>query len=308
MGTEFERVQGGPSTPAFSRVQGGVVPLTRTQGGPSTPELMRVQNSPARPESGGLVREQGGSNIITPNQANSTDSRTRALSSDVGVAKGNNRINSSGAALPTIKSRTSLTYKNIVPAGGTLPIPAAGTFFYVQVATAPVKIRPSDGVFVEYEQGTGLNLDLVNSFSQLEVRNDNAAAVVVVIFVGFDGFIDNRLILQNGLLQSAVYPTYPVASAAVSIAITDRSGTQFTDSNGLNWYAIARQSILIFNTDTGVTLLLQKSMAAVAADPSIAAIYPQTSLNYPAAGNWKIIQAAPVNAIVSETYLAVLAP
>lgn len=261
-----------------------------------------VPARPARPPS------QGVGNLITPGQPNSTDTRTRAATPTLPIAQGSNRINSSGIALPTVKSRTSLTYKNIIQPGATLPIPSAGTFFYVQVATAPVKIRPSDGVFVEYEQGTGLNVDLVNAFSQLEIKNENAAAVVVVVFVGFDGFIDNRLILQSGLISQAVYSTYSVANTAATVDIIDLSGTAFTDANGIVWYAIQRTAILVFNTDTGVTLLLQKATAASSADASIAAIYPSTSLNYPASGDWRIRSGANINAIVSEIYTAVLAP
>src|SRR5690348_9933812 len=104
-----------------------------------------------------------------------------------------NRVNSGGESLPTVKSRSSLFYANVIAPGATLVVPAAGTQFYMTVATAPISIRPSGGVFNDYVQGTGLQLDLSNAFSLLEIKNNNAAAAVFQMFVGFDQYIDKRL-------------------------------------------------------------------------------------------------------------------
>lgn len=226
-----------------------------------------------------------------------------AASASLGIATGNNRLNSSGTPYIDPRARSSQQINNIVQAGQTIPVPCNGNQFYVLFSSANIDIRPSGGVFNEYTQGTGLNLPDINAFSLLEVKNNTNAAVVFALFVGFDGFIDNRLILANNLTPQVAYPTYPVASAATQINITDRSGQAFDDINGNHWYAIQRQAIMVFNPDTGVTLLLQKSGSAVSNGPAVGVIYPQTSLNFPIVGDYTIsVGGGNVNAIVSEIY------
>lgn len=224
----------------------------------------------------------------------------------VPIATGSNRTNSSGRSLGTVLSRTSITINNIVPANSILQVPCAGTQFYVVVQTAPISIRPSGGVFNVYEQGTGLQLEEINAFQLLEVKNENAFAVVFSIFVGFDQYIDNRLILTNTGQQLVANPTYPVVSAAATVAITDLAGSQFTDINGDDWYALSREAIYIFNPDPGVTLLLQLAGSVVSNGPAVAIIYPVTSLRYAASGDYSLsVGGGNINAIVSELYSAI---
>lgn len=222
------------------------------------------------------------------------------------VASGSNRTNSSGASLGTVKSRTSITINNIVPANSTLQVPATGTQFYVVIQSAPISVRPSGGVFNQYEQGTGLQLEEINAFQLLEVKNDNAFPVVFSLFVGFDQYIDNRLILTNTGQQLVAFPTYPVASVAAGVAINDLAGTKFADINGGQWYALSREAIYIFNPDAGVTLLLQESGSIVAGGPAVGIIYPLTSLRYAAQGDYSLsVGGGNINAIVSELYNAI---
>ncbi len=222
------------------------------------------------------------------------------------VATGTNRTSSIGASLGTVKYRTSLTVNNIVPANSTLQVPGAGTQFYVVVQTAPIAIRPNGGVFNTYEQGTGLQLDEVNSFSFLEVKNDNAFPVVFSLFIGFDQYIDNRLILTNTGTRLVARPTYPTASAGTSVNINDIAGSQFTDINNHDWYALSREAIYISNLDPGVTLLLQKSGSIVSNGLAVMGIYPVTSLRSAASGDYSLsVGGGAINAIVSELYNAI---
>lgn len=223
----------------------------------------------------------------------------------VRVATGDNRTNSSGRSLGTVLSRSSITINNIVPAGGVLPVPCAGTQFYVIVQTGALLIRPSGGVFNAYTQGTGLQLEEINAFSLLEIKNENAFPVVFSLFIGFDQYIDNRLILANTGELLVARPTYPVASTAAAVNINDISGAAFQDINGNSFYALSREAIYIFNPDPGVTLLLQLSGSAVANGRAVAVIYPLTSLRYAAAGNYSLsVGGGNINAIVSELYNA----
>lgn len=237
---------------------------------------------------------------------NSQPNVTRANNAaKLGVAQGNNRLNSSGLPLADFRSRGSQQINNIVQAGDTLPVPCNGTQFYVLFCSNTISIRPSGGVFNDYGQGTGLNLPDINQFNLLEVKNNSASAIVFALFVGFDSFIDNRLILTDNLTPLVAFPTYPTANAANAIAINDLSGQPFTDINGKKWYGVSRQSILVFNPDTGVTLLLQAAGSAISSGPAVGIIYPQTSLNYPASGNYSIsVGGGNINAIVSEIYTA----
>lgn len=239
---------------------------------------------------------------------NTTRSSGSAASASLGIASGNNRLNSSGTPYIDPRARSSQQINNIVQAGQTLPVPCNGNQFYVLFSSANIDIRPSGGVFNEYTQGTGLNLPDINAFNLLEVKNNTAGAIVFALFVGFDGFIDNRLILANNLTPQVSFPTYPTASAAATVSIIDQSGQPITDVNGDSWYAIQRQAIMVFNPDTGVTLLLQKFGSVVSNGPAVAAIYPQTSLNYPVSGDYTLsVGGGMVNAIVSEIYTALAA-
>lgn len=224
-------------------------------------------------------------------------------SARLGVAAGSNRTNSSGAPLGALRSRGSQVINNIVAAGSILPVPAAGTQFYLLFTSAPLAVRPSGGVFNTYSQGTGLNLDNVNQFDLLEMQNTTSAPIIFSIFVGFDSYIDNRLILANSSTPIVAYPTYSSASSLAAVSIPDISGQPFNDINGGKWFAIQRAAVLVFNPDTGVTLLLQKAGAATSSGPAVGVIYPQTSLNYPASGNFSLsVGGGNVNAIVSELY------
>lgn len=222
-------------------------------------------------------------------------------------ALGDNRTNSSGnfAAVGPL-GRTSIIYPLVVPANSVAPVPCAGTTFYVTVSTGPVDIRPIGGVFNTYTNGKGLKLKLENAFPSLEVRNTTSNPLVVQLFVGFDEFIDNALILANTGQALVANPTNPTASVATNINIPDLSGGAFTDINGVEWYALQREAIYVFNPDAGVTLLLQRFGSVVANGPAVAVIYPVTSLRYPASGDYCInVGGGAINAIVSELYQAI---
>jgi len=221
------------------------------------------------------------------------------------TVKTTNRVNTGTRPQPG-PWKGSVRIANIVAAGETLPVPCQGTQFYFRTLTAQIKCRPNRGAFSDFNQGEGLNLDEQDSFSLLEIKNEQTFPVVFEIHVGFQGFIDNKLILADTLYPNVVYPTYSTPSSAASVAINDLSGQAFTDINGNQWYALNRIAIIVCNTDTGVTLLLQRASSVVANGPAIAAIQPTFSLNYPASGNYKLhLGGANINAIVSEIYRAI---
>ena len=221
------------------------------------------------------------------------------------TVKTTNRVNTGTRPSPG-PWKGSLRIANIVLAGQTLPIPCSGTQFYFRTLSGPISARPNRGAFSDFSQGEGLNLDEQDAFSLIEIKNDNAFPVVFEMHVGFQGFIDNKLIIADSLYPNVVFPTYPTPSSAAVVNINDLSGQAFTDINGNEWYALNRLAIIICNTDTGVTLLLQEAGSIVANGPAIAAIQPTFSLNYPASGDYSLsLGGANINAIVSEIYRAI---
>lgn len=225
------------------------------------------------------------------------------------VDGGTNRVNTSGRpniAAATLLSRASLRYANIIQAGRVLTLPCDGTQFYLTTATGTLSIKPSRGVFSDYSEGQGLQTTDENSFSLLEIKNNGTIPVVFEIFVGFQGFIDNRLILSLTNQKIVCKPTNPVASGTTVVDITDVSGQAFTDVNGGEWYALYREAFYVFNPDTGVTLLVQKANSLVSNGPAVAVVYPQTSLRLPYSGNFRLhLGGGAINAIVSEGYAAI---
>lgn len=223
-----------------------------------------------------------------------------------GVAGNSNRTNTQGAAPVSPLTRGSRYVSNVIPALGTLPVPVTGNQFYVTATSAPIEIRPSGGSKNRYYTGTGLLVPLENAFELLEISNPNNFQIAFEIFYGFDTFIDKRLIVSQQENPQIAYPTYTTPSSAALVDIIDKSGQLIADINGGEWYAIQRQAIIVCNTDSGVTLLLQKANSVVANGPAIAAIYPLTSLNYPVEGDYRLhLGGANINAVVSEIYSAI---
>lgn len=222
------------------------------------------------------------------------------------VVKTNNRVNSSETHPANTKGLASVRYTNIILPGQTLPIPGSGTQFYLRTASAVLSIRPSGGIFSDYVQGEGLQCDLDNTFFKLDVKNNNAFNVVFELFIGFQGFIDNKLILANQLYPQIIFPTYPIPSAAAIVDIVDLSGSPFVDINGGKWYALSRIAIIICNTDNGTTLLLQKAGSVISNGPAVAAIQPVTNARFDWSGNFRLnVGGGNINAIVSEIYQAI---
>lgn len=218
-----------------------------------------------------------------------------------------------GIAPHGIRAKGSQILTNVVAANSTLPLRVTGSQYYVLVASAAINIRPlsagSVGNFDSHTPGTGKEFGDTNEFEQIEIQNTNAFPVVFTIFVGWDGFIDKRLILATQQTPQVVYPTYPTPNAAAVVNITDKSGQTFQDINLGKWYALYRVAILIFNPDAGVTLLVQKAGSVVSNGPAIGIVYPTTSLRLDVQGNYCLnVGGGNINAVVSEIYAAVVNP
>lgn len=189
-----------------------------------------------------------------------------------------------------------------LPAGQTVRAMSSGTQAYLVVATAPVNMRPLGGDFTTFNQGTGIATR--TPFQYVELNNFQSYPVVVSLWVGWDTFIDKRLIVNNASQPNIAFPTYPTPNTALFINIVDLSGGAFTDINGNLWLALYRQSILISNFSSGTYNLGGYSPIGASTGTSIGIIPPApTPVRYDVSGNFTIqTGGTPVNMVVSEIY------
>jgi hypothetical protein len=188
---------------------------------------------------------------------------------------------------------------------GEAPAAQAGNQFYVLACSAPVSIQPvrggGTGAINSFQNGQGEKVP--NGFDTLRVLNYSPVPVVCLIWIGFTDFINDQLVLAQTTVLNVAFPTYATADSGTQVNITDLSGTVITDINGQEWGAIVRVAILVFNADSGVTLLLQKAGSVVANGPAVGIIYPLTPVRFDFSGNYCLsVGGGPVNAIVSEIY------
>lgn len=213
-------------------------------------------------------------------------------------------------------SKTSRQVPLLIPAGvmvnnsinpGQAFAAASGNQFYVLATSAPVSIKGirAANIGTQNQFSTGQGQKVANGFETLEVNNYTLFPVVCLIWVGFDDFINDQLILNTTTIQNIAYPTYSAASSAAFIDIPDLSGTTFFDINGKKWAAVNRVCILVFNDDSGVTFNLQKFGSRVSNGPAIATCFPDTPTRFDISGGYSISTGGgSVNAIVSEIYQA----
>ena len=215
------------------------------------------------------------------------------------------------AAAPTIQNqgglvaatglvRTAQIVNTIIAAGQTLPLSQAGQGFYVIACNGAVSIRPSNGTFNSYYVGTGARTDPLNSFSMLEIANNNAFSITLSLWVGFGEYVDNRNVQITDLFYPVVFPTYPKASALTNLLLPDLSGSAITDINGTVWLALNRLTLQITNFDTVNSMPIGDTANTAGA---ILACLPNTSLILAISGNYRItLGSTALNCLVSETY------
>ncbi len=225
-----------------------------------------------------------------------------ALDQVIPVAPEISRKNRPGVVPAVSGGRSSQILNLIVPAGKPIQLFQAGQQFYVILATGSVAIKPNNGSENIYTQGKGQVVPVDNQFATLQLRNPNAFDIIVSIFVGFGDYIDNTVILFNPQITNFVYPTFPVLSAAATIAIPDRSGTQIADINGNQWLAIARVALYVSNYDTGLTYNIKNTASSL----TMLGVFPQNNVVLNFAGGVSITDGASLNLIASEVYMGIV--
>jgi hypothetical protein len=216
---------------------------------------------------------------------------------------GNATNNAQGQVSPTPNQQGGVLATSI-PANTTVPQQIQGNSFYVIAASGTISVRPRGGQFVVYQPGTGYRLPADTSFANLEIQNNNAFPVSFALFIGFGEFIDNRLILESGIVFPVMKVTYsPTPPAVGPIVIDDISGQAFVDQNGAPWLAINRIAFIVDNLSTASNLILQN---AAADGTDCGTVFPATARTFPLSGDFTLkTGAGTVNGAVQEYYNAI---
>lgn len=225
------------------------------------------------------------------------------------------------ALAPTVVNlpRISKTVTVFVPAGiavngqitpSEATLTQAGDRFYVIATSAPISIQAlragNVGATNSFQNGQGQTVS--QGFEQVSVKNYNTFAIAALIWIGFEDFINDQLVLSQTSTPLVTYPTQPVATgAAGDIQIPDLSGQLFTDINGKAWYAISRFSIIISNISSN-PIYLQKFGSTSATANAVLQCPAGQPIAHNAQGNFTIsVGGASVPAIVSEIYYSIAA-
>ena len=192
-----------------------------------------------------------------------------------------------------------------------VPLTFAGDRFYVRAASAEIYVQSirAGNVGIANQFSTGQGQTVKGGFETLQLSNKNLFPIVALVWVGFEEFINDQLVLDNSTFESVVYETASLAGTLTTILIPDKSGLATTDANGKKWLLVNRQAVLVSNPDTGATIVLQARTTPVSTAPFPGFnIYPQTSLNIPAGGDFSISAGGGlINASVWEIYNAISA-
>jgi len=186
----------------------------------------------------------------------------------------------------------------------------AGDRFYVIATSAPISFQPlragNVGATNNFQNGQGQTVS--QGFEQLTAKNFNPFPIAALVWVGFEDFINDQLILNQTSTPQVTYATQPIATgAAGNIQIPDISGQAFTDINGKAWYAIARTAIVISNIGSN-PIYLQKYGSTSATANAVLQCPAGQPIAHNASGNFTIsVGGAGVPAIVSEIYSAIAA-
>jgi hypothetical protein len=189
-----------------------------------------------------------------------------------------------------------------------IPVQCSGDRFYLRVASAQVSIKgvraANAGTDNPFTGGQGQTVQ--NGFEQLLVSNFNTFPVTGLLWVGFEDFINDQLVLDQSTLQNVTYPTQPVATGfAGNLAIPDLSGQSFLDVNGKKWFAVGRSAIIISNFSTGTSVNLQAKGATGATGPAVLLCPPGLPIEHSSGGDFSMsVGGGVIPVIVSEIYQA----
>jgi len=139
------------------------------------------------------------------------------------------------------------TFSVLIGPGQTLQVPCAGTQFYVVATPGTVLINYGQG-FNPYGQGQGGKT--AANISLLQIKNPASVQTVIQVFVGYDDYIDRRVIplsIQPGIPVVQTGKPVNIAGAFITDYL-DLSGTVVTNpGDGLQYFLVQRLSLTVCN-------------------------------------------------------------
>ena len=170
-------------------------------------------------------------------------------------------------------TRSSVVQSMSVPANSILAVSQYGQSFYFLGATSPIEVKTDLTAFKPYRKGTGEEFPNELRFKRLEIKNPNAYAVTVQIWIGFGKYLDNRFEVLDSYVK--IVSALPAGSIAAATSLTlngSPTGTQ-----------IQRKSIVVSNLDpTSDLVILDED------DDFVCAVFPRTSITLPISGVVKV--------------------
>ena len=132
-----------------------------------------------------------------------------------------------------------------VPAGQKNAFSSSGRFLRVIESPVPVEIRLDDQPGSDFGAGTGLQFPEGEGFQRVEITNSASFDIVVVLWLGFVDYVDNR--------QALIEPETEFASnAATQIA----AGATLALPPALTGLRMRRKAVNVSNMDAALLLEL----------------------------------------------------
>lgn len=173
------------------------------------------------------------------------------------------------------QSRSAQFISATIPAGETRQFNVSGNYYYFFEADGPVIVKTDLGSNKRLSVGTGEIVPPGSFFRFLELYNDGAADVDILLYAGFGIPVDNRLnIVRERPLQ--IQPVTEALSEAAGAGITSiAAATAVSYAPSLTGNRIMRRSITVSNLDNALNLYIRD-----ASGNPIGCIFPQTAQVY----------------------------
>jgi len=169
------------------------------------------------------------------------------------------KITASKTTIVQLPAAVTTAAGNLIPSSTTIEVP--GSYFYVKLTSAAIQIRLPGGSWSSYLTGDHIQVEKENAWQRLEIQNANPNPLAAAIFVGWDTFGTDRLILQSPENPQIIFPKYAssaglynaatglwdASGSAEYVDVVDLSGQLIVDTSGNQWLAIQRVGLIITN-------------------------------------------------------------
>jgi hypothetical protein len=144
-------------------------------------------------------------------------------------------------------------YRRTIPAFDQTQIDAEGDFFYVKESEQPLLYQMDLGPDLPWDVGTGPDSRGNAQFSRLTIKNPWSTPVVVVVYIGKGGIVDNRFTLVPS--RDFAIPVREATTEVIARPATFIAGGAIVAFPGTPILPhISRKAILVSNPDSALDL------------------------------------------------------